>query len=114
MDSSENKAAVFCGQCCKFLCSKCKEDHLRHREKYKHKLISIGTKQEDFASLFDSIPHKATNCEIHNDEVLKFFCETCNKLVCRDCLILQHNGHKYGRVEQLAEKGKKELKCLES
>ena len=112
MDSSENKATVFCGQCCKFLCSKCKEDHLRHREKYKHKLISIGTKQEDFASLFDSIPHKATNCEIHNDEVLKFFCETCNKLVCRDCLILQHNGHKYDRVEQLAEKGKKELKCL--
>ena len=110
--SSENKAAVFCGQCCKFLCSKCKEDHLRHREKYKHKLISTGAKQEDFTSLFGSISHKSTNCEIHNDEVLKFFCETCNKLVCRDCLILQHNGHKYDRVEQLAEKGKKELKCL--
>ena len=112
IDSSENKAAVFCGQCCKFLCSKCKEDHLRHREKYKHKLISLGAKQEDFMSLFDSIPHKATNCKIHNDEVLKFFCETCNKLVCRDCLILQHNSHKYDRVEQLAEKGKKQLKCL--
>ena len=114
MDSSENKAAVFCGQCCKFLCSKCKEDHLGHREKYKHKLISLGSKQEDFTSLFDSIPHKATNCEIHNDEVLKFFCETCNKLVCRDCLILQHHGHKYDRVEQLAEKGKKKLKYLVS
>ena len=112
MDSSENKATVFCGHCCKFLCSKCKEDHLRHREKYKHKLISIGTKQEDFMSLFDSIPHKATHCEIHNDEVLKFFCKTCNKLVCRDCLILQHNGHKYDRVEHVAEKSKKELKCL--
>ena len=111
MDSSD-KATVFCGQCCKFLCSKCKEDHLRHREKYKHKLVSFGSKQEDFTSLFDSIPHKATNCEIHNDEVLKFFCETCNKLVCRDCLILQHNGHKYDRVEPLAEKGKKKLKCL--
>ena len=112
MDSSENKAAVFCGQCCKFLCSKCKEDHLRHRETCRHKLISLGAKQEDVTSLFDSIPHKATICEIHNDEVLKFFCETCNKLVCRDCIILQHNGHKYDRVEQVAEKSKKELKCL--
>ena len=114
INSSENKAAVFCGQCCKFLCSKCKEDHLRHREKYKHKVIRLGTKQGDCTSLFGSIPHKTTNCEMHNDEVLKFFCETCNKLVCRDCLILQHHGHKYDRVEQLAEKGKKELKCLVS
>ena len=68
--------------------------------------------QEDVTSLLDSIPHKATNCEIHNDEVLKFFCETYNKLVCRDCIILQHNGRKYDRLEQVTGKGKKELKCL--
>ena len=112
MDSSD-KAAVFCGQCSKFLCGKCKEDHLRHREMCAHKLVSFGAKQEEIMSLFDSIPHKTTSCEMHNDEVLKFVCETCsNKLVCRDCLILQHNGHEYDRVEQVAERGKQELKVL--
>ena len=111
--NSSDKATVFCGQCSKFLCGKCKEDHLRHREMCAHKLVSFGAKQEEIMSLFDSIPHKTTSCEMHNDEVLKFVCETCsNKLVCRDCLILQHNGHEYDRVEQVAERGKEELKVL--
>ena len=109
LDSSENKATTFCCNCCKFLCSKCKEDHLRHREKYQHELVDIGQGNLSTKSLLETIPHKKASCQFHSDEVLKFFCETCSQLVCRDCIILKHNKHKYDRVEEVVETGKKEL-----
>jgi len=43
--------------------------------------------------------------------LLNFFVR-CNQLVCRDCLILKHNSHKHDRIEQVAEKDKRELKLL--
>ena len=109
LDSSENNATSFCCNCCKFLCSKCKEDHTRHREKYQHELVDIGQGKVSTKSLLESIPHKKVTCQFHSDEVLKFFCETCCQLVCRDCIILKHNKHKYDRVEEVVENGKKEL-----
>ncbi len=112
MDSDESSATTFCCNCCKFLCSKCTQDHTRHRDKHSHKLVELGKERVNTKTLLDSIPHKTTSCQLHSDEVLKFYCETCKQLVCRDCIILKHNNHKYDRVEQVAEKGKQQLKPL--
>lgn len=34
-------------------------------------------------------------CNIHKQEPLKLFCETCDRLTCRDCQLLKHKDHKY-------------------
>ncbi len=112
LDSYESNATTFCCNCCKFLCSKCTQDHTRHRDKHSHKLVELGKERVNTKTLLDSIPHKTASCQLHSDEVLKFYCETCKQLVCRDCIILKHNNHKYDRVEQVAEKGKQQLKSL--
>ncbi len=112
LDSYESNATTFCCNCCKFLCSKCTQDHIRHRDKHSHKLVELGKERVNTKTLLDSIPHKTASCQLHSDEVLKFYCETCKQLVCRDCIILKHNNHKYDRVEQVAEKGKQQLKSL--
>ncbi len=112
LDSYESNATTFCCNCCKFLCSKCTQDHTRHRETHSHKLVELGKERVNTKTLLDSIPHKTASCQLHSDEVLKFYCETCKQLVCRDCIILKHNNHKYDRVEQVAEKGKQQLKYL--
>ncbi len=112
LDSDESNATTFCCNCCKFLCSKCTQDHTRHRDKHSHKLVELGKERVNTKTLLDSIPHNTASCQLHSDEVLKFYCETCKQLVCIDCIILKHNNHKYDRVEQVSEKGKQQLKSL--
>ncbi len=34
-------------------------------------------------------------CDIHRQEPLKLFCETCDLLTCRDCQLVRHKDHKY-------------------
>ena len=48
----------------------------------------------------------ATNCIVHKDQPLAIYCETCRTLLCRDCVIKnkKHVDHKYGYIEEVAEK----------
>ena len=43
-------------------------------------------------------------CSIHSKEPLKLFCDTCDKLTCRDCQLQQHKDHKYYFVEEAGQK----------
>ena len=43
----------------------------------------------------DPTPEKLAFCTVHKNEQLKLFCETCDKLTCRDCQLLEHKDHKY-------------------
>ena len=38
---------------------------------------------------------KPSMCREHEGESLKLFCESCDKVICRDCTIIEHHGHKY-------------------
>ena len=114
IERSGNRTAVmFCCTCCKFLCKACTEDHKRWRETYEHELVQVGEDKGDSGaaskSLLKSIPHKPLTCEQHRDEMLKFYCETCSTLICRDCIVLKHIGHIYERTDIIAEKQKAEL-----
>ncbi|KAL9958099.1 hypothetical protein ACROYT_G035068 [Oculina patagonica] len=53
-------------------------------------------------------------CEKHDGEILKLFCQTCDKLICRDCIVIDHRDHKYTFVKDIfpAEK-EKVLKIVE-
>ena len=54
------------------------------------------------------------SCEKHEGEILKLFCQSCDQLICRDCIIFDHCYHKYSFVKDIfpAEK-KKILKVVE-
>lgn len=41
-------------------------------------------------------------CDIHKQEPLKLFCETCDLLTCRDCQLVKHKDHKYSQYLQNA------------
>jgi hypothetical protein len=43
----------------------------------------------------DTSTQKMMYCQTHKHEPLKLFCETCDKLTCRDCQLLEHKDHKY-------------------
>ena len=56
-----------------------------------------------------NIPRKPMTCQLHEDEMLKFYCNTCSTLICRDCMAIEHSGHSYDRIEKVAEKEKVNL-----
>ena len=48
-------------------------------------------------------------CQQHQNRELELFCETCDELICLQCTIQQHNGHKYNLIGDLFEKHKQEI-----
>ena len=53
---------------------------------------------------------KIVRCSKHKDEIIKLFCKTCQRTICRDCTIVDHQGHKYGFVEDVAEEEKQKIR----
>lgn len=45
-------------------------------------------------------------------EKLSLFCETCDRLTCRDCQLLDHRDHKYKFANEIASETREKLKGL--
>lgn len=106
-------AVAFCVNCCDFLCKVCEEHHRSAHKSYKHEIVTVGgTSKNEKGSSAGKIRKPPIPCSIHDDEVLKFYCEQCEKLICRDCMELEHNDHrsKCNRVEAVAAKAIEHLK----
>ena len=110
---TSGQAVAFCSQCCEFLCESCTSYHRRARKTLKHEIITIGEKKQGGAFV-DMKPHDMYCSEPdHDGEVLKFYCETCQQLVCRDCVLVKHKEHVHSDVSVVAKSHKEEMKVLE-
>ena len=49
-----------------------------------------------------------SKCPDH-DEPLKIFCFDCNRLICRDCTVIDHNGHNFNFLKKYAPESRKTL-----
>ena len=102
-----NKATAFCRQCAEFICDKCTEAHHRMKMFAGHKVATLEELKEGGAK----IPVKQApppKCKIH-DEQKKIYCYDCKHLICRDCLLDDHAGHKYEFVKKAAPAIKQKL-----
>ena len=92
--TSGAKAVAFCDDCWKFFCSVCLDGHQlmsdltgNHTVKSVEELASV-----DLAQMFNpaavfmkkAAPH---SCPQHGDEVLKWYCEGCDTLMCHACAL---------------------------
>ncbi|KAH0518404.1 E3 ubiquitin-protein ligase TRIM33 [Microtus ochrogaster] len=51
-------------------------------------------------------------CPVHKQEQLKLFCETCDRLTCRDCQLLEHKEHRYQFLEEAFQNQKGAIENL--
>ena len=51
----------------------------------------------------------APKCPDH-DEPMKVFCFDCNHLICRDCTVIDHNGHNFNFLKKCAPESRKTLR----
>ena len=65
----------------------------------------VETKQERPISRYDS-------CTKHPDEDLRFYCMVCKEVICRDCKVVSHEGHKIDMVKNVIAKLKEDIETI--
>ena len=103
---SEDAVQNRCNECAIFLCQYCTEFHKRSRSTRAHKVSTI---EELKSTIGAQKVAKKVRCSKHKEEVIKLFCKTCQTTICRDCTIVDHQGHKYGFVEDVADEEKQKI-----
>ena len=103
------KVEAFCRQCAEFICSDCVRSHRRMKTFAGHKVVTLQELKEGGARAIPLKEAPPSMCKDH-DEQLKIYCFDCNHLICRDCIIYDHAGHKSEFVKKSAPQYKKTLK----
>ena len=110
---SEQPSVSFCQHCSEYICKECVKAHKRMRQFSTHVVVSIDSLRTTITkSPTDSLPvvHQEVKCSKHKDEPLKLYCHDCHKLVCRDCILIDHKEHKYAFVIDAAPQCKLVIK----
>lgn len=103
-----NTATSRCIECMEFLCQACVAAHHRTKLTKDHEVLALeelhGLKQEVQEKM-----HRPLLCGVHDTDILKYFCETCDEPVCRECLIIDHREHRYGYLKDVDKKHRSEV-----
>ena len=103
------KAEAFCRQCTEFICNDCVRSHRKMKVFAGHKVVTLQELKEGGAKEIPLKEAPPSMCKDH-DEQLKIYCFDCSCLICRDCIIYDHTGHKSEFVKKSAPQYKKTLK----
>ncbi|CAG2229773.1 unnamed protein product [Mytilus edulis] len=105
------EATAFCKDCSDMLCKSCWQSHSFTRFTLNHKVVPLEEMKDK--ALDDAIRNKSKPmCSLHEDELLKYFCSDCKCLVCRECILLHHQGHSCILPSVAVDPKKKEMESL--
>ncbi|XP_061466306.1 tripartite motif-containing protein 66 [Rhineura floridana] len=90
-------AHSLCTTCNKWLCSLCTEEHGHGKETGEH-FLPIPLKGCSGAD--GETSEFPLYCSMHSQETLKLFCETCDVLTCRCCLLTEHKEHRFRHLQE--------------
>ncbi|XP_078599312.1 tripartite motif-containing protein 2-like [Branchiostoma floridae x Branchiostoma japonicum] len=103
-----NAAEFYCVECTDHMCQTCNGVHRRLKITRSHKVVTIQELQSGQAST--ELPASETfRCEDHN-ELNKFYCDTCHRVICLHCVVTAHKDHQYVELEEAAEREKAKIK----
>ena len=94
-------------KCQCFLCEGCIQAHNNYLGNQDHSVLSMDelSKPENRSKIRGN-----PRCKEHEGEILKFFCETCEELICQDCKVDNHEDHKCSSLKKAAEQRSEALK----
>ncbi|KAM4748618.1 transcription intermediary factor 1-alpha [Rhinophrynus dorsalis] len=91
------EARGFCVECVEWLCKNCVQAHQRVKFTKDH---TVRQKEEVPPEAVGANSQRPVFCPFHKKEQLKLYCETCDKLTCRDCQLQEHKEHRYQFIEE--------------
>ncbi|KAM9311439.1 transcription intermediary factor 1-alpha [Gastrophryne carolinensis] len=90
------EARGFCVECVEWLCKNCIQAHQRVKFTKDHTV----RQKEEVPPAVGGNSQRPVFCPFHKKEQLKLYCETCDKLTCRDCQLQEHKEHRYQFIEE--------------
>ena len=99
---STDPVVSYCADCSSPLCDFCVRAHHRQRQYNGHSVKSIEEVDSKLLRDDTSILQRHAGrlvCSKHPNQIPQIFCNSCNELVCCECVIEGHNGHKFVGID---------------
>ena len=100
--TTNSKASSFCHTCSMFICTSCNDAHKTMRVFTGHHSVPISEMREGALTQLPTKKPPTSTCQKHDGELQKFFCSNCEQLICRDCGLVDHAGHRLVSVKDVA------------
>ena len=97
MCTEDDPVTTHCLTCSRFLCGFCSKAHKRQVDYRDHKTVSLDDLDSETLKGFE----RSRRCSRHSGELLKLYCKTCHKLICRDCTLVDHHNHTFGFLKDI-------------
>ncbi|XP_078051959.1 E3 ubiquitin-protein ligase TRIM33 [Augochlora pura] len=107
-------ATSWCVECEEFICQNCVMAHQRLKITKDHTIKpkdEVANDRDNVKKSNKKIPGYLF-CTIHSHEQLSLFCQTCDKLTCRDCQLSEHRDHKYKFIHEIAAETRTSVSTL--
>ncbi|KAH8297465.1 hypothetical protein KR044_012322 [Drosophila immigrans] len=109
----EVSASIRCLECNEFMCNDCLREHRNSPLSSNHSIVSlptpIGASPTGGSSANAHTPPSSNFiCDIHN-EMLRYVCDYCRKLVCQFCTLHEHKEHSYASIQNFMVGSKEKL-----
>ena len=103
IDGSTGPAVVFCCTCRHLLCKLCHDYHKHNKILQHHQMFGLDKESlKVLPSIMKPTEHHCSHPH-HEKEKLKFYCETCQLLTCKDCTLVLHKDHRTNEVCNIAK-----------
>ena len=103
------KSVAFCRQCAEFICAGCVQSHKKLKVFAGHVVASLEDLKKGGVKNIPLKEAPAAACADHGEPKI-LFCFDCERLICRDCTIIEHKEHKFEFVKKCAPEGRRRLR----
>ena len=110
---SDHKAVAYCTDCGGFICEECGKAHTRVRTLKNHSTVPFEDLQTGKVDVRNLSQKKY--CKEHDGQVLRFYCQTCEDVICLECTIIDHPGssHKLVKLRDVVGEQRSDIKELQ-
>ena len=102
------RSVAFCRQCAEFICGDCSRSHTKMKVFSGHVVASLEDLKKGGVKNILLKESPAAACADHGEPKI-LFCFDCERLICRDCTIIEHKEHKFEFVKKCAPEGRRRL-----
>ncbi|XP_038058832.1 uncharacterized protein LOC119730131 [Patiria miniata] len=105
----ENQAVSRCMDCDHFLCKECQAAHRRLPSIKSHQIYTLAQLQSGEVTYKSKIREYTPKCGKHSEHDLTIYCDTCEKLVCTICAVVDHERHSRVDLPEAVDKCKRDV-----
>ncbi|XP_006819803.1 E3 ubiquitin-protein ligase TRIM56-like [Saccoglossus kowalevskii] len=105
----ENEVTSICVECQQYSCTSCTRVHKKTKATKSHQVLSLDENQETKNKKPFAV-QPIQYCNVHTDNQLKYYCDTCQTPICMECTIIDHKVHQHRYIKEVADEYSEELK----